>query len=219
MVLVPQNPMSYLNPVFNVGFHLRETIRRVNGLSKRRMGRKVSSLLAQVGFADPAAVSRLFPHQLSGGMAQRVLLAMGLTADPILVIADEPTQGLDVGARDRYLALSQTLYREAAFLMITHDLSAAESCEQLMIMYAGQVVEAGPTREVLSQPRHPYTRGLMGAHPERGFQAIPGQPPALGERVAGCAFKPRCALAAPVCHTQTPPLLHHGGHRVCCCHA
>jgi oligopeptide/dipeptide ABC transporter ATP-binding protein len=219
MVLVPQNPMSYLNPVFDVGFHLKETIRRVNGLPKQLVGKKALSLLAQVGFSDPESVSTLFPHQLSGGMAQRVLLALGLTANPALVIADEPTRGLDVEARDRYLALSQKLYRKAAFLMITHDLSAAKSCDRIMVMYAGRVVEEGPAAKVLSQPRHPYTRGLVAAHPERGFRAIPGQPPRLNERFDGCAFMPRCAVAAPTCRTQAPPILDHGHHSVCCCHA
>ncbi|NNG02177.1 MAG: ABC transporter ATP-binding protein [Desulfobacteraceae bacterium] len=219
MVLVPQNPMSHLNPVFSVGFHIKETLRRVNGLPKKRMGERSLELLEQVGFAEPPVVAALYPHQLSGGMAQRVMLAMSMAGLPSLVVADEPTRGLDAQSRDHYLALSRELYRDCAFLMITHDLAAARTCERVIIMYAGRIVEEGPVEKVLGQPGHPYTRGLIAAHPDNGFTTIPGMPPELTDEEHGCAFEPRCTGSSRSCCDPPPMKYLSGRHRVRCCHA
>jgi peptide/nickel transport system ATP-binding protein len=219
MVLAPQNPMGYLNPVFSVGFHVRETIRRINGLPKQKIGARSLDLLEQVGFGDPEDVAASYPHQLSGGMAQRVLLAISLAGEPALVVADEPTKGLDIHARDHYLALTRELYARAAFLMITHDLAAARSCQRIMIMYAGRIVEEGPATQLLENPQHPYTKGLIAAHPEHGFRAIPGKPPRLSDREAGCAFHSRCDEKSDICRRHLPEVRTIQQCRVRCWHA
>jgi peptide/nickel transport system ATP-binding protein len=219
MVLAPQNPMGYLNPVFSVGFHLRETIRRIDGLPRRKIRARSLALLAQVGFRHPGEVAARYPHQLSGGMAQRVLLAISLAGQPALVVADEPTKGLDIHARDHYLALTRDLYAQTAFLMITHDLAAARSCQRIMIMYAGRIVEEGPATQVLENPQHPYTKGLIAAHPEHGFKAIPGRPPQFSDGDAGCAFGPRCARGTGLCRRRLPDMRPRRSGRVRCWHA
>lgn len=219
MVLAPQNPMGYLNPVFSVGFHLRETIRRIDGLPKQKIRARALALLAQVGFRNPEDLAARYPHQLSGGMAQRVLLAISLAGQPALVVADEPTKGLDIRSRDHYLALTRKLYARAAFLMITHDLAAARSCQRIMIMYAGRIVEEGPAVQILEIPQHPYTKGLIAAHPEHGFKAIPGRPPQLSDEDPGCAFHPRCAKRSGICRRQLPDMRQKRSGRVRCWHA
>jgi oligopeptide/dipeptide ABC transporter ATP-binding protein len=219
MVFLPQSAPSHLNPVFTVGFHLKETIRHQNiepqtdvqGLSLR--------LLETVGFSDPEKVYAAYPHELSGGMSQRVLLSVGLAARPALLVADEPTRGLDVDSRDQYLGLTRKLFRDAGFLMITHDLEAAQSCEEVVIMYGGRFVEAGPTSAVLGQPNHPYTQGLIAAHPAGGLNPIPGNPPRMTDDEKGCVFHPRCCFKTHECCTITPGPGKKAGITVWCHHA
>ena len=220
MVLAPQNPMGYLNPVLTVGFHLTETILQTGAISSRKDRQaKALSLLSRVGFKHPDHVIGLYPHQLSGGMAQRVLLAMGLAGSPGLVVADEPTKGLDIPARDLYLSLTRRVYKNAAFLMITHDIDAAATCDRIMVMYCGRVVEDGPARNVLSSPVHPYTQGLIAAHPDNGMTPIPGTPPQLTDNIEGCGFHPRCSVKKSSCCTDLPHERQIGGQKVRCCHA
>jgi oligopeptide/dipeptide ABC transporter ATP-binding protein len=152
-------------------------------------------------------------------MAQRVILALGLTGNPVLVIADEPTRGLDSTARDRYLMLTRNVYAKAAFLMITHDINAAAACDHIMVMYSGRIVEAGPAEQILSTPLHPYTQGLMASHPDNGMKAIPGMPPNLDTPVSGCEFYPRCRLKTKDCDRRLPEPRNNGERHIRCFHA
>lgn len=215
-VLVPQDPLSHLNPVFSVGAQAAESVRRCGVSRKRRVRERVLELLELVGFTNPAEIFRSYPHELSGGMAQRVILAIGLAGKPRLVIADEPTRGLDTAARESYLALIKKLYKRSALLVITHDLEVAASCDHIMVMYAGEVVESGPLETVLAEPLHPYTAGLLAALPESGMKPIAGQTPGLAELPAGCRFHPRCDRAVDICRSSHPDLGFMDGRAVRC---
>ncbi|MBW2621976.1 MAG: ABC transporter ATP-binding protein [Deltaproteobacteria bacterium] len=219
MVLIPQNPQSHLNPVFTIGFQVDESVKRLGGKGKRRVRKRTKELLTVVGFSDPDRVTKLHAHELSGGMAQRVLLAIGLAGNSRLIVADEPTKGLDEEARDKYIQLTQTIYHNAAFLIITHDLEVARSCERIMVLYAGTVVEDGPSARVLRHPRHPYTQGLLAAHPSLGLNPIPGNPPSLSERTCGCGFYPRRACQTAECGQSDPRPKLIGEVTVRCIHA
>jgi peptide/nickel transport system ATP-binding protein len=160
VIYLPQNAVACLNPVYTAGFFLRETIRRSCRKKGASLKKAALSLLEKTGLDDPEKVYGLYPSQLSGGMAQRVVLAAGLSAEPCLVIADEPTKGLDAEAREQYLALTKNLYGSAAFWMITHDIHSVASCDRCMVMYGGKIVEQGPAERILSAPLHPYTNSL-----------------------------------------------------------
>ncbi len=219
MVLLPQSPLSHLNPVFTVGVHLNETIRRQKKLPVRTIRNQALELIEKAGVKDPVSVYNAYPHQLSGGMAQRALLSIGLAGNPALLIADEPTKGLDADARDHYLNLTQTLFHKSALLIITHDLTVAASCERVIIMYAGRIVEDGPASEVLRYPEHPYTKGLIGAHPDNGLHPIAGSPSSPGDSEKGCAFYPRCNLKTDKCLITFPDGIKKGLVTVWCHHA
>ena len=219
MVLLPQNPLGHLNPVYTVGFHLKESIRRAGCVNRQKLRDAALALLGGTGLKNPERVYGSYPRELSGGMAQRVVLAMGLAADPVLVVADEPTKGLDGAARDRYLHLTQSLFGKAAFLMITHDLLAAKTCERCLVMYAGAIVEDGPADTVLAKPLHPYTQGLVSSHPSKGLVPIMGEPPSMGEMFCGCSFHPRCGRKSGQCITESPPARVKDGVTVWCHHA
>jgi len=212
MAMIFQEPTTSLNPCFTVGFQIMEAIKRrphANGASPRA---RAVELLGRVGIPDPELRLSAFPHQLSGGMNQRVMIAMALACEPRLLIADEPTTALDVTIQAQILDLLSTLREEhnAALILVTHDMGViAETVARVMVMYAGAAVETGPVDAVLDRPRHPYTAALLDALPERAFvgaplSTIPGIVPGIEDRPAGCLFHPRCAHAAPRCHEERP---------------
>jgi oligopeptide/dipeptide ABC transporter ATP-binding protein len=208
-----QDALSALNPAFTIGAQIVETL-RAHGLARDAAAarREAAALLTRVGI--PSAEERLddYPHQFSGGMRQRAMIAIALAARPRLLVADEPTTALDVTLRAQVLDLLDELRAEEglALALITHDLAVvAERCARVMVMYAGQVVETGPTGEVIARPRHPYTRGLMESlprleAPDRPLHPIPGQVPDLARLDAGCRFRNRCPMAVAACAAPVP---------------
>ncbi len=204
---MPQDALGALDPVMRIGSQIDEVLEHVAGLTgaAERLTRR-RSLLAEVGFFDPPAVERLFPHQLSGGMRQRAVLAATLAANPSVLLVDEPTTALDAALRKSVLALFRDLAkrRGLAMLFITHDLAAAEAiADDVIVLYAGRVAEAGGLAKVFRAPRHPYTSGLMAARLDRGSATpMAGAIPPLGQRPVGCRFRPRCARASPACAEQ-----------------
>ncbi|MCH7931949.1 MAG: ATP-binding cassette domain-containing protein [Proteobacteria bacterium] len=214
MAMVFQEPMSSLNPCFTVGFQIMEALRIHEGGDRRARRARALELLDQVGI--PAAASRLgaFPHQLSGGMNQRVMIAMAIACKPKLLIADEPTTALDVTIQAQILDLLLALQRERgmALVLITHDMGVvAETAQRVVVMYAGQVAEQREVEALFSAPRHPYTGALLGALPERNAGArrlptIPGVVPGLHDRPTGCLFHPRCRFAEARCAAEPPKL-------------
>ncbi len=224
--MIMQEPKMSLNPVVRVGKQVAETLlihdRSLNGKSARE---RAVDMLAQLGIPDPARMARRYPHELSGGMAQRVMIAMMLVTRPKLLIADEPTSALDVTIQAQILKLMQTLVREigTSVLMITHDLGVmAEVCDRVAVMYAGNIVEMGTVRDVLKHPRHPYTRGLLRtvpdkANPEQPLFSIKGMVPSLLEPQTHCRFAPRCDRTMDRCKHETPPQYTlDGNHRAAC---
>ena len=219
-----QDPLTSLNPLYTVGRQLVETIRTHLPLSEAQARERAIQLLQDTGI--PAAAERLghYPHQFSGGMRQRVVIALALAADPRLIVADEPTTALDVSIQAQIIALLKRLCREhgAAVMLVTHDMGViAETCDRVAVMYAGRVAEIGPVQQVIHQPSHPYTVGLMGAIPamdedrERLTQ-IDGAMPRLNAIPAGCAFNPRCPQVFERCRHERPGLLPSGATRSAC---
>jgi peptide/nickel transport system ATP-binding protein len=228
--MVFQEPMTSLNPVLTVGRQIRETLRLHQGLDQRAATARAVEMLALVGIPDPSTRVRQYPHQLSGGMRQRVMIAIALACNPKLLIADEPTTALDVTIQAQILDLMQDLKRRvgAAIVLITHDLGVvAEVAERVMVMYAGHKVEEAPVAALFRTPRHPYTQGLLGAVPKLGssllgvttrLAEIPGQVPNLKQRIEGCPFASRCALATDLCRTIAPALEAKAHQHFAACH-
>ncbi len=225
LALIFQEPGSALNPVLTIGDQIAEAVRAHRHVSRAEARKRAVEMLAQVGIPDAADRARLYPHELSGGMRQRVLIAMALVNGPKLLIADEPTTALDVTIQAEILELLAALQRRLgmAVLLITHNLGVvAESTTRVYVMYAGQVVEEAATADVFAHPAHPYTAGLLAAIPrldrEPGRLAqIPGQVPPATAWPAGCRFHPRCPFAWDRCRSEAPPLLDAGsGHRARC---
>jgi oligopeptide/dipeptide ABC transporter ATP-binding protein len=226
LAMVFQDPMTSLHPMLTVGRQLTEHVQRHLGLSRREAETRAVELLEQVRIPDGREALRAYPHQFSGGMRQRIAIAVALGCGPKLLIADEPTTALDVTVQAGILRLLDGLRREndLAVILITHDLGVMSSiADRIAIFYAGRVVETGSREDVLQRPRHPYTRALLDAlpHPEAGrdqpLVAIPGSPPSPGSIPAGCAFNPRCSFAREDCRVDDPALVPHGG-RLLACH-
>ena len=220
-----QDPASYLNPSLTVGHQLAEQLRVKRGMSRSEAKRRSIELFEEVGLHHPADVFNQYPHQLSGGMLQRVLIAIAVSLEPELLIADEATTALDVVIQAEILELLQRLREthELSLLLVTHDLAVvAETCDRIVVMYGGQIVESGPTEQVLDSPRHPYPQALMsvasiGNWERRNLGTIPGQPPAAGEHMPGCRFEPRCRYATSDCKAGPIPLTELGGGRSARC--
>ena len=218
IAMIFQEPMSSLNPVYSIEWQICEAIRIHQRLSDRAARAAAAELLAQLGIPDPPKCLRSFPHQLSGGMRQRVMIAIALSCRPSLLIADEPTTALDVTIQAQILDLLKRVQAETgmAMLFITHNLGVvAEIAELVMVLYGGRVVEQGATRDVLAQPRMPYTQALLRSIPRLGdsesgrvrLDVIPGQVPSPENLPSGCAFHPRCAHAQPgLCDAAVPPI-------------
>jgi oligopeptide/dipeptide ABC transporter ATP-binding protein len=213
--MIFQEPMSSLNPVYSIGDQIAEALRLHRGLGRRAARNATETLLDEVGIADAERRYGEYPHQLSGGMRQRVMIAMALSCQPRLLIADEPTTALDVTIQAQILALLADLQarRQMAVMLVTHDLGVvAQSCDRIHVMYAGQIVETGSVREVFRSPRHPYTQGLLRSVPDpalrgRSLIPIPGVVPPATRWPAGCRFHRRCAYAWERCAVEVPPLL------------
>jgi len=224
IAMIFQDALASLNPCFTVAFQLMETLRIHEGGSARARRARALELLQQVEIPDARARLDAFPHQLSGGMAQRVMIAMAIACNPKLLIADEPSTALDVTVQAQILRLLTTLQHERgmALVLITHDLAVvAETAHRVVVMYAGQQVETGPVPELFATPRHPYTQALLAALPEHNLdrprlRAIPGVVPGQHDRPSGCLLWPRCAYALGRCRTEQPPLAGDATSRVRC---
>jgi peptide/nickel transport system ATP-binding protein len=222
--MVFQDPLTSLNPLYTVAEQLVETILTHKDISKKQARDRAIGLLDEVGI--PAADLRIddYPHQFSGGMRQRVVIALALCADPELIIADEPTTALDVSVQSQIVSVLKKMCSEhgASVILITHDMGViAEAADRVAVLYSGRMAEIGPVRDVIKHPQHPYTKGLMGSIPtitQEGdrLTQIPGSMPRLTDRPPGCAFAPRCEMAMDVCHQSHPEEKDVGTARVAC---
>jgi peptide/nickel transport system ATP-binding protein len=221
--MIFQEPMTSLNPALTVGRQIAESLVLHRGLSRSDAMAKAVEMLRKVRMPEPERRVRQYPHELSGGMRQRVMIAMALACGPRLLVADEPTTALDVTIQAQILELMRDLAREtgAAIILITHDLGiVAEMAQRVVVMYAGRKVEEAPVEELFARPRHPYTRGLLGSMPHLGDSVnaeggkrlveIPGMVPSLKDEQPGCLFAPRCPNAVARCLQEVPPLTTHG---------
>ena len=224
IAMIFQDPASALNPCFTVGHQLGGPLRRLLGLGRAAARRRAIELLENVGLNDAEARLAAFPHELSGGMQQRVMIAIALACNPELLLADEPTSALDVTiqAQIMQLILQEVRARDASCIFVLHDLAlASQVCDRIVVLYAGQVVEAGPTGTVLRHSLHPYTKALKSCVIELGTEALTppeGGLPALGAMPSGCRFAPRCPRATAECTARTPPVRHLEGRDIACWH-
>jgi peptide/nickel transport system ATP-binding protein len=228
--MVFQEPMTSLNPVLTVGHQIAETLRLHQHLGRKAVAERAVEMLSLVGIAEPHRRAGEYPHQLSGGMRQRVMIAIALACNPKLLIADEPTTALDVTIQAQILDLMADLKKRvgAAIILITHDLGVvAEIAERVMVMYAGRKVEEAKVTDLFREPLHPYTQGLLAAVPKLGsslagtetrLAEIPGVVPSLKERIAGCVFASRCAFAQDICRHVAPALEEKMADHVAACH-
>jgi oligopeptide/dipeptide ABC transporter ATP-binding protein len=225
--MVFQNAKAAFDPTYTVGEQIVEAVRAHRDLSKRAAREEARDLLAEVGLPNPESNLDAYPHEYSGGMAQRAMIAMSLAGEPELLIADEPTTGLDVSIQAQIIDLFRRLIeeRDMALILISHDLGVvSQVCERILVMYAGRVVERGTRRQILEKPRHPYTRSFLESIPDvdrrKSLSAIPGSPPNLGSPPAGCRFHPRCPVAdAGLCDAERPPPIAFDDGHSATCHA
>lgn len=223
---VTQNPMTALDPVQRIGEQVDVVSRLHLGLTRAQARARTLDLLTQLRIPDAAAVADSWPHQLSGGMKQRIVIAMALAGDPDLIIADEPTTALDVTVQAQIIQILGALVREkgVALLLITHDMGVvAQVCDRVAVLYAGRLAEEGPVAPIFAAPAHPYTSALIGCIPQQGMAkgsltGIPGAVPSAMAFPPGCRFHPRCARASDICRTTPPPILPRDEGRVACHH-
>ena len=225
--IIFQNPQTSLNPVFKIGFQIAEAVRLHQKISKdEEIKKRVIDILEKVGFSDPERQFELFPHELSGGMRQRVMIAMALSCNPDLLIADEPTTSLDVTIQAQILELMRNLQKKfkSSILLITHNMGViAEMCDKVAVMYAGKIVEFGDVVTVFKNPAHPYTKALLESIPridieEQKLESIPGTVPSLINPPSGCRFHPRCRHFMKICKEKEPPKVEVEKNHFVCCH-
>lgn len=224
--MIFQNPSSYLNPVMPVGNQIAEVIQYHEGVSTNEAHRSAIEILRQVGIPDPEVRAKSYIHEFSGGMRQRVMIAVGLACKPKILIADEPTTALDVTIQAQILRLLLDLKDKLgiSIILITHDLGVvSQSCDRVAVMYAGSLMEISPLDELLSNPKHPYTIGLKNSQPSsvkpgEKLPSIGGQPPNMNNLPIGCRFAPRCVLAKPICNEKEPATITSGVERGAACH-
>lgn len=225
LTMIFQDPLTSLNPVFTVGSQITESIRTHMHLSKEEAGKRAVELLAQVGMPDAAGMMKKYPHTLSGGMRQRVMIAMALSCNPRLLIADEPTTALDVTIQAQIMMLLKELQQERnmSMILITHDIGlVANTADRVLVMYAGQIIEEGATEDIFNDPKHPYTQALLHTVPtirddaDRKLEAIPGMVPESYDDIAGCRFADRCPYRREECDKPQEAYLFGEGHRARC---
>ncbi|MBN9005076.1 MAG: ABC transporter ATP-binding protein [Rhizobiales bacterium] len=222
--MIFQDPLTSLNPLYKIGEQIVETIRTHSSLSESAARKRAIELLTEVGIPAPEKRIDSYPHEFSGGMRQRVVIALAICADPELIIADEPTTALDVSVQAQIISLIRRLGRDhgTAVMLVTHDMGViAETCDRVAVMYSGRIAEIGPVQDVIRNPLHPYAKGLMGAIPTLAIEAdrlvqIPGSMPRLSAIPPGCAFNPRCASAFDRCRVERPEPIVCGEQRVAC---
>ncbi len=212
IVYIPQNGHEFLNPSRSIRRQLQDSLRH-NGIPRREWEKTALDCLRRAGFDAPGELMELYPFQLSGGMAQRVTIALALCAQPVLLIADEPTNGLDAEGRQRFMDQLNELFPRASRLIITHDISVAALCDRVLVLCGGRMQETGPARAVLQQPKHPYTAALIGALVENGMR----ETPVLRDGKARCPFYARCAKAQPVCGEEETAEHADGERKWWCC--
>jgi oligopeptide transport system ATP-binding protein len=226
MAIIFQDSLSALNPVFTVGNQIGEMFRFHAGLSKREAERAALEVMERVGIPDAKRRLYAYPHEFSGGMRQRVMIAMAIALEPELLIADEPTTALDVTVQAQIMELLRRIQKETGMglILITHDLGlVAEMADRCVVMYAGRAVEESPASDLYRRPAHPYTLGLLGSVPrldraEEELRPIPGSPPDMSALPPGCPFRPRCGWARDICASERPPLQEAGTGRRSACH-
>jgi oligopeptide/dipeptide ABC transporter ATP-binding protein len=217
MAMILQDPMASLNPLFTIFDQVAEPAYFHRGLRRSALRERVEGLLHAVRIPSPNIRMREYPHQMSGGMRQRIVGAIALAGGPKLIVADEPTTNLDVTIQLQYLNLLKEIQQQTgvALIFVTHNLGiVAKMCDKVAVMYAGKIVEQGSVREIYNNPKHPYTKALLESIPRIGDKGslfvIPGQPPDLAHRPTGCSFHPRCSYRMPKCATEEPPLVSFG---------
>lgn len=223
--MIFQEPMTSLNPVYTIGNQIGESLQIHTGLSGREINGRVVGLLEMVGIPRAKEIVDEYPHQLSGGMRQRVMIAMAMACDPELLMADEPTTALDVTIQAQILELMKGLQKNSgmSMILITHDLGVvSEMCDRVVVMYAGKIVETGSVRDILDRPQHPYTKGLLNSLPKKGVKQsrlnfIPGQVPPPTQWGTGCRFAGRCPEVVERCLTASPPLFEQGEGQLTAC--
>lgn len=223
--MIFQDPLTSLNPVFTVGNQITESIRTHMKLSKEEARERAIQVLAKVGMPDPAGTMKKYPHTLSGGMRQRVMIAMALSCEPALLIADEPTTALDVTIQAQIMALLKRLREDSkmSMILITHDIGlVARMADRVIVMYAGQLIEEAPVKELFAEPRHPYTKALLAAVPsiyddrDRVLESIPGIVPENYDKIKGCRFADRCPYRRPECDSPQKDIVINDHHKVKC---
>jgi oligopeptide/dipeptide ABC transporter ATP-binding protein len=225
IAMIFQDPSTSLNPVFSIGSQIERVVRRHKDATRREAVARAADTLAAVGLPDVERILASYPHQLSGGMQQRVMIAMALSCNPRLLIADEPTTALDVTIQAQILKLLGDLQKSfsLSMILITHNLGIiAQTCDRLAVLYGGRVAESGSTRDIFNHPQHPYTIGLMNAIPRPGgrgrkMSSIPGTVPTNPGEMTGCTFAPHCGNAMPRCSLEVPPLFLLGGNHASAC--